>query len=82
MAGKALYREFLLLSQTLVCLILKRTIGTLVFMPSLGCIGTVYYHVHPKFRIHHCTDRDSLDRDSFYDPQLRVSSHDMGNSKQ
>ena len=70
MAGRALYHEFLLLSQTLVCLILKKTIGTLVFMPSRGCIGTVYYHVHLKFRIH---NRDSLDRDSFYDPQVRVS---------
>ena len=75
MAGRALCNEFLLLGQTLVCLILRRTIGTLVFVPSWGCIGSVCYPIHPNFRIHHWME-------SFYDPLVGVSWHGRGNFEQ
>ena len=46
MLGRVLYHGFLFLYQNPVCLNLKKkkkTIGTLVFVPSWDCIGTVCY---------------------------------------
>ena len=74
MAGRALCHEFLLLNQTLIYLMLRRTIGTLVFVPLWGCIGTMCCLVHPNFHIRHCTNRES-----FYDPPTGVSWHGKGN---